>query len=183
MSLPSAILSHAMFQPRVVVVVAAAAGRTTKFPGLQMSASAFWLRATGSPLGEYPYRTTAMGGMAKSTIIVIFRSLSTLAIFFTGLAKFDFGHCGFFALGLWIALFGIRSRYVPTMSRLCKILLFIVYALNFPWVDDPGMWTKSFGVTSINACEDTELFRYTWRTFGWPLLAVIATTCWSKAVD
>jgi hypothetical protein len=114
---------------------------------------------------------------------VIFRSLSTLAIFFTGLAKFDFGHCGFFALGLWIALFGIRSRYVPTMSRLCKILLFIVYALNFPWVDDPGMWTKSFGVTSINACEDTELFRYTWRTFGWPLLAVIATTCWSKAVD
>ncbi len=51
-----------------MVVVAAAAGRTTKFPGLQMSASAFWLRATGSPLGEYPYRTTAMGGALQQAL-------------------------------------------------------------------------------------------------------------------
>ena len=120
---------------------------------------------------------------AGSTVM-FFRALSMPAIFYTGLAKFDFGHCGFFMLGLWIARFGIRSRSVPRITVLCKVLLFIVYAMNFPWVDEPGMW-KSFGVTSIDACgdEDPDLLSYSWRTFGWPVLAVFTTTYWAKAVE
>lgn len=111
------------------------------------------------------------------------RLLSTATIFYTGLAKFDFGHCVFFMLGLRLALFGIHSQSIVWVSHLCKLTTFFVYCMNFPWVDqDPGMWAKSFGITSFNTCEDIHVFSYTWRTFGWPMLAVTTTLCWEKAM-
>ena len=120
-------------------------------------------------------------GWQAARTLSFFRALSTVTMFYTGLAKFDFAHCGFFMLGLWIALFGIHSQSIAWVSHLCRLLTFFVYGMNFPWVDEPGMWIQAFGVTGFSTCEDPSMFSYTWRTFLWPMLATFATTCWSKA--
>ena len=119
--------------------------------------------------------------------ILLSKFVSGIGIFCAGLQTFDVGHLAFFVLGLVGACVGVQSQYARWVARYCKVALFVVYALTFPWVEHADPLQTSLGIQGYlpaNACpEREESPGYAFRTFSFPLLSVIATSIWTREVD